>query len=199
MPPVPGVRFATAPAGIKYKDRDDVMLAVLAPGTVVAGVFTTSATCSAAVLDCRAKLGKPNSGPAAIVVNSGNANAFTGRAGQNSVDHICKAVAGVLDLPSDRVFTASTGVIGEILPHDKIIATVPALSDALSPDGLHHAAQAIRTTDTFAKGASVSVDIHGTPITISGIAKGSGMIAPDMATMLAYVFTDAQLDHTALQ
>ncbi|MBU2992268.1 bifunctional glutamate N-acetyltransferase/amino-acid acetyltransferase ArgJ [Octadecabacter sp. 1_MG-2023] len=199
LPIVDGVRFASASAGVKYQDRDDVMLAVLQPGTSVAGVFTRSATRSAPVLDCQAKLGSDQSGGAGILVNSGNANAFTGSAGEGSVAQICGALAEALDLPKERIFTASTGVIGERLPHDNIIGTMSNLSSALSPEGIEQAANAIMTTDTFPKGASATVNINGKPVTIAGIAKGSGMIAPDMATMLVYIFTDALIEQPALQ
>ena len=197
IPAVAGVRFATAAAGVKYQGREDVMLAVMDEATV-AGVFTRSATRSAPVLDCQAKL-SGDAGPAAFLVNSGNANAFTGKAGEGSVKAICNAVAAATAVPEGRVYTASTGVIGERLPHEKIEACLGALSEGLSPDGIEQAAEAIRTTDTFAKGAFKTIDVGGTPVTIAGIAKGSGMIAPDMATMLVYIFTDAGHDGAALQ
>ena len=199
LPIVDGVTFATAAAGVKYENRDDVMLALLAPGSTIAGVFTTSATRSANVLDCQEKLGGDQSGPAAIFVNSGNSNAFTGRHGTGSVAAICKAIAAKTDVHPSRIFTSSTGVIGEPLPHDKIIAKVAELQKTQAPDGVAKAANAIMTTDTFAKGAGTTVIIDGKPVQITGIAKGSGMIAPDMATMLVYIFTDAQIGHEALQ
>lgn len=199
LSPVSGVRFATAAAGVKYADRTDVMLAHLAPGTSVAGVFTRSSTRAACVLDCQAKLGGDSGEPAAILVNSGNANAFTGTAGQASVDRICAGVANVLGVPKTRVFTSSTGVIGEVLPDDKITACLNGLASDLADDQIKGAASAIMTTDTFAKGAGVTVTIAGSPVTISGIAKGSGMIAPDMATMLVYIFTDAKIAQADLQ
>ena len=198
LPVIEGVTFAAAQAGIKYKNRTDVMLALLAEGTTVAGVFTRSATRSANVLDCQAKLG-PGTGPAAIVVNSGNSNAFTGRAGEVSVKAICDAVAETAGVDPARVFTASTGVIGEPLPHDRIVAKLAELRDAQDKAGLSDAARAIMTTDTFPKGATRTIDVGGTPVRIAGIAKGSGMIAPDMATMLVYIFTDAVCDHAPLQ
>ncbi|SLN34058.1 bifunctional glutamate N-acetyltransferase/amino-acid acetyltransferase ArgJ [Pseudooctadecabacter jejudonensis] len=199
LPVIKGVRFASAAAGVKYQDRPDVMLAELVAGTSVAGVFTRSSTRSANVLDCQAKIGGDAAGPAAIVVNSGNSNAFTGSAGEKSVEAICNAVASLTGVDSNRVFTASTGVIGERLPHDKITAVMGGLVDNLSETGIESAAQAIMTTDTYAKGASATVDIDGTLVTIAGIAKGSGMIAPDMATMLVYIFTDAKIEHFPLQ
>jgi glutamate N-acetyltransferase/amino-acid N-acetyltransferase len=199
LPLIGGVRFASAAAGVRYKGRTDVMLAVLQPGTAIAGVFTKSATRSAPVLDCQAKIGGDASGPAAILVNSGNSNAFTGHYGQASVAEITAAVAKITGVPAGRVFTASTGVIGEPLPHEKIIAKLEELDAALAETAIEDAARAIMTTDTFAKGAKAEVEIDGKPVKIAGIAKGSGMIAPDMATMLVYIFTDAIHDQAALQ
>jgi len=199
LPVVDGVTFATAEAGVKYEGRDDVMLALLAPGTTIAGVFTTSATRSANVLDCQAKLGSNQGGPAAIFVNSGNSNAFTGQHGDGSVKAICEAISAVAGVDTQRVFTSSTGVIGEPLPHDKIVFKVADLHAAQTPSGIADAAKAIMTTDTFPKGAAQTVEVDGKPVQIAGIAKGSGMIAPDMATMLVYVFTDAIIGHEALQ
>ncbi len=199
LPIVRGVRFATAEAGVRYQGRTDVMLALLDPGTSVAGVFTRSATRSAPVLDCQAKLGGAPEGPAAILVNSGNSNAFTGHFGQTSVQEIAEAVARVSGVATERVFTASTGVIGEPLPHARIIDKLAELKDGLDAGGIADAAKAIMTTDTFAKGASAQVEIEGETVTIAGIAKGSGMIAPDMATMLVYIFTDAVVDQPHLQ
>ncbi len=199
LPKVAGVRFATAAAGIKYKGRTDVMLAELAEGSTIAGVYTKSATRSAAVLDCQAKTSGAAKGKAAILVNSGNSNAFTGRNGIASVEAITKAAGDVLGIDPARIFTSSTGVIGEPLPHDRIIDKLAELGSSLSDDGLGAAAKAIMTTDTFPKGSFAVVDVDGTPVTISGIAKGSGMIAPDMATMLVYIFTDAKIAHAPLQ
>lgn len=199
LPVIRGVRFASAAAGVKYKSRTDVMLAVMDPGTSVAGVFTRSKTRSAPVLDCQAKLGGAADAGAAILVNSGNSNAFTGHYGQTSVGEITAAVAAATGLPAARVFTASTGVIGEPLPHARIIDKIEALNNALDAQALEDAAKAIMTTDTFAKGASATVEIGGETVQIAGIAKGSGMIAPDMATMLVYIFTDAKVDQPALQ
>jgi len=199
LPQIGGVRFAAVAAGVRYQGRTDVMLAVMDPGTSVAGVFTRSATRSAPVLDCQAKLGGASDGPAAILVNSGNSNAFTGHYGQNSVAAITQAVAEATGVSAGRVFTASTGVIGEPLPHDRILAKLDELAGALSADAIEPAARAIMTTDTFAKGANAEVEIDGKTVRIAGIAKGSGMIAPDMATMLVYIFTDATHDQAALQ
>ena len=183
LPVIDGVTFAAAAAGVKYANRLDVMLAIIADGTSVAGVFTTSATRSANVLDCQRKLSAPSNGPAAIIVNSGNSNAFTGKRGDGSVAALCKGVSDVSGIAEGRIFTASTGVIGEPLPHDKIIAKLQDLHDTQGDNRLGDAAQAIMTTDTFAKGSTKTVMINGAPIKIAGIAKGSGMIAPDMATI----------------
>jgi len=199
LPVIAGVRFATAEAGVRYKGRTDVMLVELVEGTSIAGVYTRSGTRSAAVLDCQAKTGGPNDGRAAILVNSGNSNAFTGRNGQASVDAICAAVADRLSVEPTRIFTASTGVIGEPLPHDRIVARIDELATTLSETGAEAAARAIMTTDTFAKGASAEVQVGGQSVRIAGFAKGSGMIAPDMATMLVYIFTDAVIAQPALQ
>ncbi|UWR15458.1 bifunctional glutamate N-acetyltransferase/amino-acid acetyltransferase ArgJ [Sulfitobacter sp. M368] len=199
LPVIDGVRFATTAAGVRYQGRTDVMLAVLNPGTSIAGVFTRSATRAAPVLDCQEKIGGAATGPAAILVNSGNANAFTGQGGVQSVQAITAAVAASCDIPQARVFTSSTGVIGEPLPHDKITAVLGDLHDRLDESGIAAAAKAIMTTDTFPKGASTRVTDNGGTVQIAGIAKGSGMIAPDMATMLVYIFTDAQVDQADLQ
>jgi glutamate N-acetyltransferase/amino-acid N-acetyltransferase len=199
LPVVAGATFAATSAGVKYQGRTDVMLALLQPGTTMAGVFTRSATRSANVLDCQAKIGADSDAGAAIIVNSGNSNAFTGKAGEGSVAAICAAVAAETGLPEERVFTSSTGVIGERLPHDRITGKIAELAATQEAGALEAAAQAIMTTDTFAKGSTTTVEIDGTPVTIAGIAKGSGMVAPDMATMLVYIFTDAQASRPALQ
>jgi glutamate N-acetyltransferase/amino-acid N-acetyltransferase len=184
---------------VRYQGRTDVMLAELAPGTVMAGTFTRSATRSAPVLDCQAKITGPSDGGAAIVVNSGNSNAFTGQRGVDAVAGVCAAVAAQMGIAPERVFTSSTGVIGEPLPWDRITAAIPALQGALDAGGMAAAARAIMTTDTFPKGAAASVDVGGRSVQIAGMAKGSGMIAPDMATMLVYVFTDAVIGQADLQ
>ncbi len=199
LPQIAGAEFAAVEAGVKYQDRKDVTLMRLAPGSTVAGVFTKSATRSANVLDCQAKIASDSDKGAAFIVNSGNSNAFTGHAGESSVAAICDAVAEATGLDASRVFTSSTGVIGERLPHERITAKVADLAKGLSPDGIGDAAQAIKTTDTFAKGASAEMEIDGKPVKIAGIAKGSGMIAPDMATMLVYIFTDAAVERPVLQ
>ena len=199
LPAVAGVRLATGEAGVRYQGRTDVMLAELCPGTALAGVFTRSATRAAPVLDAQAKIGADPSPGAAIVVNSGNANAFTGRHGEGSVQALCAAVADTLGVPVARVLTASTGVIGERLPHERIVSALGGLAGNLREGGLLDAARAIMTTDTYPKGASEVIDAPGGPVTVAGIAKGSGMIAPDMATMLAFVFTDARVGQDRLQ
>jgi glutamate N-acetyltransferase/amino-acid N-acetyltransferase len=201
LPAIAGVEFSAAAAGIKYKNRTDVTLIRLAPGTSIAGVFTKSTTRAACVLDCQSKLATkvPAGSGAAIIVNSGNSNAFTGALGQKSVSAVTGGVAKALGLPASRVFSSSTGVIGEPLPHDRILAAIPALTTDLRSDAIAMAANAIMTTDTFPKGASATIQGDGGPILIAGIAKGSGMIAPDMATMLVYIFTDAKISPTILQ
>lgn len=201
LPRIAGAEFAAAAAGVRYQGRTDVMLVRLAPGTAVAGVFTRSSTRAGCVRDCQAKLALrvPADAGAAIVVNSGNSNAFTGAAGDASVAAICAAAAQAAGVPEQRVFTSSTGVIGEPLPHDRIVAALPGLVAGLSQDGIAMAAQAIMTTDTFPKGAAATVELDSGTVHIAGIAKGSGMIAPDMATMLVYIFTDARIAPATLQ
>lgn len=200
LPAIGGVRFASAAAGVKYKDRDDVMLAALKPGSTVAGVFTRSKTRAAPVLDCQSKIGQSDtSGGAAIIVNSGNANAFTGQSGSEAVTAITTSVASALSIEKERVFSSSTGVIGEILPHARITKQIPNLVKGLDAGKIADAAQAIMTTDTYAKGAHRLVKTDQGTVQINGIAKGSGMIAPDMATMLVYIFTDAKIDQSHLQ
>ncbi|MCR8724429.1 bifunctional glutamate N-acetyltransferase/amino-acid acetyltransferase ArgJ [Frigidibacter sp. ROC022] len=199
LPRIAGVRFASAEAGVKYKGRRDVMLVALDAGTVIAGVFTRSETRSAPVLDCQAKIGGKSTGPAAIIVNAGNANAFTGRTGVKATRAVTSATAKALGIDEERVFSSSTGVIGEPLPHDRITAKLDELAASLSPKGMEDAARAIMTTDTFPKVATAQAAGDGGTITIAGIAKGSGMIAPDMATMLVYIFTDAKISRALLQ
>ncbi|MFC3166525.1 bifunctional glutamate N-acetyltransferase/amino-acid acetyltransferase ArgJ [Paracoccus fontiphilus] len=201
LPVIDGVQFASGAAGVKYQGRTDVTLIRIAPGSTLAGAFTKSSTRAACILDNQAKLAQGGDAPdgAAIIVNSGNANAFTGARGQESVDAVTGAVAQATGVPADRVFSSSTGVIGEPLPHDRIIAIVDELAASLDAGGIADAARAIMTTDTFPKGASAVVAGEGGEIRIAGIAKGSGMIAPDMATMLVYVFTDAAIASPLLQ
>lgn len=197
LPPLAGVRLATAAAGVRYKDRTDVLLAVMAPGTQVGGVLTKSKTSSAPVEWCRAQLVRGTA--RALLVNSGNANAFTGRAGWEATHDIAASAAAVLGCAAQEVFLASTGVIGEPLPAGKITRVLGTLAESGAAGGWRTAAEAIMTTDTFPKMATAAAFIDGAKVTINGIAKGSGMIAPDMATMLAFVFTDATLPASALQ
>ena len=196
---IDGVRFSSAAAGVKYKGRTDVMLAQLSAGSTIAGVFTSSATRSAPVLDCQEKLGLISDEGAAIIVNSGNSNAFTGKIGTDAMKAVVNGVADKLSLSPERVFSASTGVIGEPLPADRIINKLDDLVRDLSENGIEDAARAIMTTDTYAKGAVAEVQIGAKTVKIAGVAKGSGMIAPDMATMLVYLFTDAQVPQEDLQ
>ena len=201
LPVIAGAEFASAAAGVKYKGRTDVMLVRLAPGTAIAGAFTRSSTRAACVLDCQAKLALPadDRAGAAIIVNSGNANAFTGSNGQEAVDKVTGGVAKALGLPRERVFSSSTGVIGEPLPADRITAVIDRLAGDLQAGAAAAAARAIMTTDTFPKGSAASFAGDGGTINVVGIAKGSGMIAPDMATMLVYIFTDAKISPAILQ
>ncbi|WP_439141690.1 bifunctional glutamate N-acetyltransferase/amino-acid acetyltransferase ArgJ [Planktotalea sp.] len=199
LPQISGVSFSSVAAGVKYQGRTDVMLAKIAPGSSVAGVFTKSSTRAAPVLDCQAKIGIDSDTGAAIIVNSGNANAFTGKNGIEATKAVTSAVATALDLPETRVFSSSTGVIGEPLAHDRITAKIAELKASLDEAAIEPAAEAIRTTDTFAKGAGAEIDVNGKTVSIAGIAKGSGMIAPDMATMLVYIFTDAKIARADLQ
>jgi glutamate N-acetyltransferase / amino-acid N-acetyltransferase len=197
LPPLAGVRLATGAAGVRYKDRTDVLMALLAPGTQAAGVFTASKTASAPVLWCRDKL---KGGEARVlVVNSGNANAFTGKAGQDGVRAIAEEAAAVARCSGSEVFMASTGVIGEPLPAEKITRVLARLAEQGAAGNWRAAAEAIMTTDTYPKAATATALIDGVKVTINGIAKGSGMIAPDMATMLSFVFTDANLPASVLQ
>jgi len=197
LPPLGGVRLATAAAGIRYKGRTDVLLALLDPGTTVAGVFTTSKCPSAPVEWCREKLkgGKAR----ALVVNSGNANAFTGKTGRASTALTAKIAAKAVGCSVDDIFLASTGVIGEPLDASKFDGVLGRLAQDADADRWHDAAKAIMTTDTFFKVATATVKIGKAKVTINGMAKGAGMIAPDMATMLSFVFTDAPLSAGVLQ
>ncbi len=200
LPVIDGVRFAAVEAGVKYQGRLDVMLAEIAEGSAIAGTFTRSKTRAAPVLWCQENLAMGlQAGGAAILVNSGNANAFTGNNGMNGVEVTAGAVAETLGINPRNVFVASTGVIGEPLPSARITSKMSALRDGLSAANAEDAARAIMTTDTYAKGATASVDLDGVTVQIAGFAKGSGMIAPDMATMLVFVFTDAKIDQAVLQ
>ena len=197
LPEIAGVRFATAEAGIKYKNRTDVLLAAFDEGTTVAGVFTSSRCPSAPVDWCRANLkhGKARG----LLVNSGNANAFTGKKGRESVKMSAEIVSAALDIPEDTIYLASTGVIGEPLPADKFAGVAGEAALRLAAGPSMEDAKAIMTTDTYPKAAFATIDFDGATVSISGIAKGSGMIAPAMATMLSFIFTDMPIDATVLQ
>jgi glutamate N-acetyltransferase/amino-acid N-acetyltransferase len=203
LPPVAGVELAAGSAGIRYQGRTDVMIAAMPAGTNVAGVFTRSTMPGAPVDWCKANLAEAKREPAArlLVVNAGNANVFTGRAGTEAVESVAAAGAAVVKCRKREIFLASTGVIGEPLPKGKIEAVLPTLFEAKkgSSAAWAAAARAIMTTDTFPKLATRQAKIGGVTATINGIAKGSGMIAPDLGTMLAYVFTDASLPSEVLQ
>jgi len=197
LPAVPGVRFATAEAGIKYKNRTDVLLVTFDPGTTIAGVLTRSKCPSAAVDWCRQNL---SGGTArALLVNSGNANAFTGIKGKSAVELSAEIVGKATGVAASEIFLASTGVIGEPLPAEKFESVARGLVERQSEGPWLDAAKAIMTTDTFPKVATATVEIDGEAVVISGIAKGSGMIAPDMATMLSFLFTDIAIAPAVLQ
>ena len=197
MPAIAGVKLATAAAGIRYKGRTDVLLAVLDKGTTVAGVFTKSKCPSAPVEWCRAKLSKGQA--RALVVNSGNANAFTGKTGKQSTALTAQIAAKAVGCATSDVFLASTGVIGEPLDATKFDGVLATLTDVATSDHWMDAAKAIMTTDTFPKVATKTIKLGKTKVTINGMAKGAGMIMPDMATMLSFVFTDAPLSAGVLQ
>lgn len=197
LPPIEGVRLAACEAGIRYAGRTDLLLALFEPSTAVAGVFTTSKTASAAVEWCREHV---RHGMArALVVNSGNANAFTGMRGREAVAETVRATARVADCLDADVYVASTGVIGEPLDPSKFTGFLAGLADRAEADAYQMAARAIMTTDTFPKLATRTCEIGGVTVTLNGIAKGAGMIAPDMATMLSFLFTDAPIEPAALQ
>ena len=197
MPAVAGVRLATAQAGIRYANRTDVLLALFDAGTTVAGVFTKSKCPSAPVEWCRANL---KSGKArALVVNSGNANAFTGKSGRVATKLTAAIAAKAAGCKPSEIFLASTGVIGEPLDGSKFAPVMQSLAARAQPGEFFAAAKAIMTTDTFPKVATAYARIGEATVTINGIAKGAGMIAPDMATMLSFIFTDAAISAPALQ
>lgn len=197
VPPIAGVTLGVAAAGIRYKGRNDLTLMQFAPGTTVAGVFTRNKCPGAPVDWCRAAL---KGGQArALVVNAGNANVFTGKPGRDAVQATADAAAALIGCKPKEVFLASTGVIGETLPHERLTAALPALHGQLSADGWEGAARGIMTTDTFPKACVRTALIGDTEVTIAGIAKGSGMVAPDMATMLCFIATDAKIPAAALQ
>lgn len=196
MPGDAGVRLGAIEAGVRYTARADVMMAVLPEGTAVAGVFTRSTTPGAPVIWSKRALAETGGRARALVVNAGNANVFTGDEGVAAAGAVARAAGMVTGCHGEEVLVASTGVIGERLPFDRIIDALPKI--VLSENVWEDAARAIMTTDTFPKGATATAEVDGDRITINGIAKGSGMIEPDMATMLAYVFTDAVIDPAVL-
>jgi len=197
MPPVAGVRLSTAAAGIRYAGRTDVLLVLFDPGTAVAGVFTRSKCPSAPVDWCRARI--KGAAASALVVNSGNANAFTGKSGRAATKLTAATAAKAAGCKPDKVFLASTGVIGEPLDATKFADVMERLVDDAAAGGWDRAAKAIMTTDTFPKGAAAIVRIGSGVVTVCGIAKGAGMIAPDMGTMLSFVFTDAPIAPSVLR
>jgi glutamate N-acetyltransferase/amino-acid N-acetyltransferase len=197
LTPIAGVRLAAGAAGIRYTGRTDLFLAEFGSGTTVAGVFTRNQCPGAPVDWCRAALAGGSA--RALVVNAGNANVFTGQAGRVATQATAQAAAALVGCKETEIFLASTGVIGQTLPHERITAALPGLHAALRPDGIEPAVRAMMTTDTFAKAATRRVNVGGKNVTITGIAKGSGMIAPDMATMLCFVFTDAAIPASVLQ
>jgi glutamate N-acetyltransferase/amino-acid N-acetyltransferase len=197
LPPLAGVRLSATAAGIRYHGRTDVVMMEVAAGSTVAGVFTSN-KCPGAPIDwCRTALkgGKARM----VVVNAGNANVFTGKAGRDACSATAAAAAKLAGCPAKQVFVASTGVIGEVLPHEKLVAVLPKLQETLADDNWEAAARGIMTTDTFPKASTRVAQIGDAQVRITGIAKGSGMIAPDMATMLCFVFTDAKIPADALQ
>jgi glutamate N-acetyltransferase/amino-acid N-acetyltransferase len=197
LPAIDGVRIATAAAGIRYPGRTDLLLALFDPGTAVAGVLTKSKTASASVDWCRAHLAHGMA--RALVVNSGNANAFTGMRGKEAVKLTAAAAAEAADCLEAEIYIASTGVIGEPLDARKITSLLGRLASDAKGDGFADAARAIMTTDTYPKLATRKAEIDGVSVNINGIAKGAGMIAPDMATMLAFLFTDAAIEPEVLR
>lgn len=197
MPVIDGVKFGTAEANVRYKGRTDLMLASMVPGTVAAGVTTTSKTCSAPVLWCREQF--KHGRARALVVNSGNANAFTGKKGVAAVDVTVAAAAKVIGCDTGEIYVASTGVIGEPMEGSRIADALPALHKSVKGEGWEAAARAIMTTDTYPKLSLAKVEIGGVEVTIGGFCKGAGMIAPDMATTLGFVFTDVAIAQPVLQ
>ena len=197
VPPIAGVTLGVTEAGIRYKGRADLTMMEFIPGTTVAGVFTQNKCPGAPVDWCRAALKKGKA--RALVVNAGNANVFTGKAGREATKATAEAAAKLVGCKANEVFLASTGVIGETMPHDRLTAALPALHQALTPARWDEAARGIMTTDTFPKACVRTAVIGDATVTIAGIAKGSGMIAPDMATMLSFLATDAKIPAEALQ
>jgi len=197
LKPVAGIRLSTAAANICYKDREDVVVIECCEGTSCAGVFTQNAFCAAPVIIARKHMSDAE--PRAFIINSGNANAGTGNQGLQDAQQCCELVATELGCDAAQVLPFSTGVIGQNLPVDRIQAVIPLVASQLNDDAWNQAAQAIMTTDTMAKGKSLSLNLGGKDIAITGIAKGSGMIRPDMATLLSFIATDAAIDDELLQ
>src|SRR5258707_8524604 len=197
LPGGAGVKLGAARSGVRYQDRDGGMLALLPAGATIAGVLTRSKTSSGPVDWCKKNL--PRGKARAILVNAGNANAFTGKLGDKAVEESTRAVAQALGCPRNEVFMASTGVIGQPLDWEKIAAVVPAMIKGAREDNWAAASAAIMTTDTFPKLATRQAKIGERTVTLNGFLKGSGMIAPDMATMLGFVFTDAKIPGSVLQ
>lgn len=196
MHPVAGFELGVASAGIKQAGRRDVVLMRSAEGSTLAGVYTQNAFCAAPVQLCKQRM---QDAPRYLVINTGNANAATGQQGLQAANAVCEQVAQLMDCPLQQVLPFSTGVIGEPLPTDKIIAALPAAYADLSEDNWAAAAEGILTTDTLPKGASTQFQHNGVTVTVTGISKGAGMIRPNMATMLGYIATDAAVDRTVLQ
>ncbi|MBF0383510.1 MAG: bifunctional glutamate N-acetyltransferase/amino-acid acetyltransferase ArgJ [Magnetococcales bacterium] len=197
LPPVPGFKTAATACGIKKNGQMDLLLVSMAPNTTVAGLYTQNRVVAAPVTLCKQRL--PNGNAQALIVNSGNANVANGPQGMKTAQTITQTVAEALAVPKESVFTASTGVIGETLPIDKPLAAIANLCASLSDNSWLTAAQAIMTTDTCPKAATRQIELDGKSVTIRGIAKGAGMIHPNMATMLAFIFTDAAITSPALQ
>lgn len=197
IPPIAGVELMTYGCGIKYKDRDDMLVARFCEATQAAAVFTTSATASANVLWGR-KLSSHHLARI-LVVNAGNANAYNGQYGTDTIKYITDHCATIWSCPAESVFPCATGVIGQPMPNERILKALDTMAGNWKPSSFEQAANAIKTTDTFAKGAYATTTIGKTPVHIAGIAKGSGMIAPNMATMLGYIFTDAAIEGSVLQ
>lgn len=194
--PVPGFRLGIASAGIKRAGRKDIVVMEAAEGSTIAGVFTRNAFCAAPVTLAKQHL--PSS-PRYLLVNTGNANAGTGKPGMQAAIRTCEALAGLTGVATEQVLPFSTGVIGELLPADKVIGALPAALENLSEGHWAQAAEGIMTTDTLPKGASRQITLGGKTVTITGISKGAGMIKPDMATMLGYIATDASVSAQVLQ
>ncbi len=195
--PVAGIRWGIMQAGVRYKNRRDLVVMELASGSTVAAAFTRNAFCAAPVTVAREHLAAAT--PRYLLINTGNANAGTGAPGLAAARECCAGLAGLAGIGPEQILPFSTGVIGEPLPVERIVAGLPAALAALDAGGWAEAAHGIMTTDTVAKGLSKQVEIAGKTITVTGIAKGSGMIRPDMATMLSYIATDAAVSRELLQ